>query len=165
MEYLQHGTRNAAQRFWPKVKIGWGDACWEWIGQRDRYGYGCFRVGSWKHKTLKTRHASQVAYILEYGRIPDGLCVLHRCDNPPCVRPDHLFLGTNKDNKQDAIKKRRHAHGMHHPMAKLTDDAVREIRRKYRPREYTRTMLATEYGVCVVTISRIVRRLRWEHLE
>jgi len=91
---------NMVARFWAKVEKTEG--CWLWRGAARR-GYGAF---SPQHGT--TRPAHRVAWELANSApIPDGLCVLHRCDNPPCVRPDHLFLGTKKDNAQDAIRKGR----------------------------------------------------------
>ncbi len=78
-----------------------GDGCWEWQAQRDKDGYGRIeRVG-------RVFRAHRAAYELAYGPIPDGLQVCHTCDNPPCIRPDHLFLGTSRDNWQDSIDKGR----------------------------------------------------------
>ena len=90
---------DARERFWSKVKKTEG--CWLWMGARDPDGYGSFRVGS------RGTHAHRIAYALKVGHIPPGLSVLHRCDNPPCVRPDHLFLGTQLDNVNDMAKKGR----------------------------------------------------------
>jgi hypothetical protein len=87
------------ERFWAKVnKSG---ECWEWLGTKNPGGYGCFKVN------YKMRKAHRVAYELGHGSIPADLCVLHRCDNPGCVRPDHLFLGTRSENMQDMQKKGR----------------------------------------------------------
>lgn len=99
-------TRPIETRFWGKVTKG--DGCWEWCGSRKggRYGgYGTIFYGG------KTESAHRVAYQLTYGVIPDGMVVCHRCDHPPCVRPDHLFLGTLSDNAQDCVNKGRHRGG------------------------------------------------------
>ncbi len=88
-----------AKRFWGKV-LRTGD-CWLWVGARNPKDYG--KLGLYG----KTLASHRVSYELSFGPIPDGLAVLHKCDNPPCVRPDHLFLGTLKDNSQDCLAKGR----------------------------------------------------------
>lgn len=86
-------------RFWSKVLIG--NECWEWQAACHRHGHGMFALRGRMH------YAHRVAWELWYGPVPDGLFVLHRCDNPPCARPDHLFLGTQTDNMADAFQKGR----------------------------------------------------------
>jgi hypothetical protein len=101
-----HNRRVAPEKvvelFWAKVARG--ADCWEWGGARNTSGYGWFRFGPDRTPT----GAHRVAYELSNGPIPDGLAVLHRCDNPPCVNPAHLFLGTNQDNVTDKVNKGRH---------------------------------------------------------
>lgn len=92
-----------APRFWASVQKS--DSCWTWTGRRYPGGYGEFSV---KHVNYR---AHRVSWMLNVGPIPDGLLVCHHCDNRLCVRPDHLFLGTDKDNQTDAIRKGRHARG------------------------------------------------------
>lgn len=91
-----------AERFWAKVDRS-SDGCWEWTGGRFDEGYGTIRVAG---RSLKTH---RVAWELVQGAIPEGLCVCHRCDNPPCCRPDHLFLGTREENNRDRDEKGRGA--------------------------------------------------------
>lgn len=91
------------QRFWPKVRKQDGDQCWLWTGAIQKAGYGTVS----EDITGRSIYAHRVSYILTYGPIKATDCVLHRCDNPPCVRPDHLFLGSYSDNAIDAFKKGR----------------------------------------------------------
>jgi hypothetical protein len=114
---------------------------------------------------------------MAYGAIPDGLFVLHRCDTPNCVRPDHLFLGNQQDNVNDMMQKQRNhtgprqrgisapknpMKGERHHTAKLSENDVREIRRRWDEGE-TQTSIAKDYGVWQTTISVIVRGVGWKH--
>ena len=91
-----------SERFFSFVSVGSADACWPWTGRKFENGYGQFKLGS------KCRKASRVSWELHNGPIPEGKYVLHRCDNPPCVNPTHLFLGTHKENMSDMVAKGRH---------------------------------------------------------
>lgn len=104
--WRSHGTTDdprpaPEQRFWAKVNKTEG--CWLWTASRTHEGYGMFSIQGRRH------YAQRVAWMLTYGLIPEGMLVLHRCDNPPCCRPDHLFLGTHADNMADMATKGRHA--------------------------------------------------------
>ena len=115
--------------------------------------------------------AHRVAWELAYGQVPNGLFVCHRCDNPPCVRPEHLFLGTARDNTQDAIAKGRFVfnlrpettRGEANGRAKITEDQVREIRKRRESGVGTGS-LAKEYGLSRSFVQKIVRRERWSHV-
>lgn len=113
--------------------------CHEWQGYRDPYGYGLVRQV----------RASHLAVKLDGREIPDGLHVCHRCDNPPCIRPDHLFAGTRSENMRDMVAKGRHRYvkGDHNHRTVLTDEQVREIRARYTGAWGQQTALALEYGV------------------
>lgn len=130
------------------------DGCWNWIAYKDRWGYGRLQFSK------KMQSAHRVAYQLYVGEIPEGLCVLHHCDNPACCRPDHLFLGTNNDNVRDRMNKGRGAIGEKHGMAKLTEEQVKTIRSK-RSEGAHATDLAKQFGVAQRTISKIVLYQKW----
>lgn len=136
-------------RFWAKVDKS--EECWIWTGSRQYSGYGRFG-GSAGHPV----GAHRFAYELTYGPIPDGLFVCHRCDNPPCVRPDHLFLGTVTDNNRDTDSKGRTSHGEAHPSAKLSDQDVRDIRRLAAEEQLSSITLGRRYEVNPRTIRSIV---------
>lgn len=139
--------------------------CWAWTGHINNKGYGWFRDGK------KNILAHRFSYKEFNGEIPihnsyHGMCVLHKCDNPMCVNPDHLFLGTNRDNVVDMhIKKRdRHPRGEKAGASKLNDKLVLEIRGKYKYKIYPAKLLAKEYKVSISTILGIVKRRYWKHL-
>ena len=152
MSYLE-------KRFWRHVPRR-GDGCWEWQGHRSPSGYGHFNVTP----TLPVR-AHRVSYALSVGLFPQEMLVLHRCDNPPCVNPAHLFLGTAADNTADCRAKRRHAHGTRHGSAKLTESDVRAIRERYAAGGVSTSRLATVYGVAPSTVARIITREKWGHVR
>lgn len=144
-------------RFWSKVNKT--DGCWLWIGATDRR-YGSF---SWSGRRLAKAH--RISWELAHGPIPDGMCVLHRCDVPLCVRPAHLFLGTQKDNLRDAFRKgrmegRRTAHGEQIDGSRLTRDDVLAIRES----DASASVLAQRLGVCKSTVVRARNGSCWSHL-
>ena len=121
--------------------------CWTWDGAKNTKGYGHL----WDKETKLFLHAHRVYYERLVGEIPEGLVVCHACDNPSCVNPAHLFLGTRKDNMQDARKKGR----LDTKSAKLTWGQVDEIRARYA-QYVTQTSLAKKFGVSVALIYRIL---------
>ena len=163
------------KRFWEKVKKT--DGCWTWMGAKDRKGYGKFSIGGSRNADGSRRNsmvsAHRVSYELNVGAIPSGqgfhgTCVLHRCDNPSCVRPDHLFRGTNLENVRDMDTKGRRvvstAVGGAHANAVLDENAVREIVRRHRYDGVSQAALAEEYGVAHSTINHIFTGRLWAHL-
>lgn len=112
-------------------------------------------------------HAPRFSWELHNGPIPDGLYVLHRCDNPPCVNPKHLFLGTADDNSKDMISKDRQAKGEDHGQAVLTEDKVRLIRKLYRwhDRQYGSYGLAKMLGVSQYAVMCVIRGETWGHIK
>jgi hypothetical protein len=176
--------RMPSQWYWPKVDTSAGpDLCWPWTGNRDRAGYGRFDA----HAGIRSAH--RFAYLLAFGEIPDGMCVLHRCDNPPCQNPGHLFLGTQADNMADMASKGRGVsgttlhpelvrrgqehwsylnpdripRGVRTPAAKLNDAAVRDIRKRVAEGVQQKD-LAAQFGVSTSAISQIVARKTWGHV-
>lgn len=176
-------------RFWSKVnKDGptmshMESPCWVWTAGKNRRGYGAF----WVEKRDLAAH--RIAWSITYGPIRnDGVCVCHRCDNPSCCRPDHLFIGDHTTNMRDMIIKGRHgsktkperlargdrhnsrtkpellARGEAHGMAKFTAEIVTSIRSLYAAGGVTQKHLASLFGVHQVLISLIIRRKRWAHI-
>jgi hypothetical protein len=130
--------------------------CWLWIRGSNSDGYGQITMNR------KQQAAHRVSWQLYRGPIPEGMQILHSCDTPPCVNPAHLFLGKDKDNVQDSIKKDRHffPKGEQHGRRKLSDADVREIRSA--PKSYgTGMALAKRFGVTDQTISNIRCRRNW----
>jgi len=162
------------KRFWDKVCKAHG--CWVWIAAKNQAGYGHMW---WKLGLVK---AHRLSYMEAYGTIPKGKRVLHQCDNPSCVNPKHLFLGTMKDNSQDCIRKGRWSkhqrpQGSKHGYAKLTEAQIKEIRRLYALEahamggnghikqrvKYSGSRLGKMFGVNNTTIYRIVNGKGWVH--
>jgi hypothetical protein len=148
-------------------------ACWTWAGFTNAKGYARFGIG------YARNYAHRVSFKLFVGPIPAGLEVCHTCDNPSCVNPKHLFVGTQDDNAQDMVEKGRSAKGAksgsyRHPekrpcgernaQHKLTDVQVLEIRSRYQAGGVSQQALAIEYGVCQPNIGCIVRREHWKHI-
>lgn len=147
------------ERWWPKVDKRGPDECWEWTGSKNRDGYGRFRDGP-------PQKAHRVSYKLFCGPVPDGAQVLHKCDNPGCVNPRHLFLGDHIVNMQDMASKGRASvtRGTDNPNAKLTDAKVIAIRERYKAGGESLRKLAKEFGVSHELIRLIVTRVNWTHL-
>lgn len=158
-------SRDWTDRFWAKVRKG--PECWQWTGwchksskTHRRLPYGKFKIRG------KTCLAHKLSYELAFGPIPSGKVVRHTCDNPKCVRPDHLKLGTLSDNMQDMMRRGRGngqiPGGTDHPSARLTEDEVRTIRESSD--SSTQAELAKEFGVSSSTISGIIRGRIWKHV-
>lgn len=152
-----HGGIPANARFWYQVEQT--PTCWLWKGSlKGQKGYGAIKV---KDKKIA---AHRFSWQLRYGlEIPKGYFLCHTCDNPQCVNPEHLFLGTPKDNSQDAISKNRMAIGSKNANARLNEEMVISIRKRFDDGE-TYSSLAKEFGVTWAAIKGIVVRTSWRHI-
>lgn len=167
-------TRPLAERFWEKVdRSGGPDACWPWLATKNRGGYGTI----WDPTKGRGVTAHRVAFTLAKGLPPVGAHILHTCpggDNPSCCNPSHLRAGTRQDNMRDMSDRGRNgrhtrpettARGERHGEAKLTAEAVREIRRQYSTGTTTYYELGLIFNVDKTTIGAVVRRDIWQHVE
>ena len=135
--------------------------CILWAGCKNAAGYGVFSSGkNWSRNRL----AHRIAYERKNGPIPEGLKVLHRCDNPPCINPDHLFLGTDADNVADKVAKGRGASGERNGHSKLKASMVLEIREQHATGEYTHKDLSHKHRISRTIITRIVNRTIWRDI-
>ena len=147
-----------AERFWSRVQKGPNNHCWIWIAGK-QHGYGILRVGG------RCVRAHRYSFMLNSGEpIPEGMNVLHKCDNPACVRPDHLFLGTQEDNNHDRSRKNRNAKGETRKNAKLTTEDVVRIRELAAAGIPRRTLMHM-FGISGTTVNNIKRRVDWKHVE
>lgn len=144
--------RTPAQRFWAKVDKRSEAECWPWMATKNGVGYGKFTLGV-NNKVLAHRYSYEAAN----GPIPDGVLVCHKCDNPQCVNPAHLFLGTHKDNMEDAVRKGRQARGARLPQTKLTDAQVLEAIELARSKPRNNERVAKMYGISGEHLGALMR--------
>lgn len=145
------------ERFWKKVDKS--SNCWVWTASKSKRGYGHFKIHS------KVWQAHRYSWLIHYGYIPKGLCVCHVCDDPACVNPGHLWIGTQLENMQDKIKKGRLRVGIgeRHGHSKLSNKQVLKIRAIYS-KGVTRASLAQKYRVTPANIGNVVNRKTWKHI-
>jgi hypothetical protein len=150
------------ERFWEKVVKADGDGCWDWNGSKDGHGYG--RIMS--PREMGPRQpllASRVSWEIHNGPIPEGMHVLHHCDQPSCCRPDHLFLGDQITNMADCAAKGRTTRGERSTNSKLTDAQAIKIREDFVERREPFAVIARRHGVSNGVIADLIRgrRRRW----
>lgn len=165
-----------ANRLWSRVKRGTTKECWEWTGYRTKPGYGMLSIRALSKMPL---YAHRLAWELTHGPIPEGLHVLHQCDNPPCCNPDHFFLGTQRDNNFDRDRKGRVASGDRNGSrtrpdrravgercgsSKMTESKVRKLRRAWARGDATQRELAKRFDISQQQVSTIVSRQHWRHV-
>lgn len=150
------------RRLWTRIEKS--SSCWVWQGALNSTGYGV--IGVRKHGHYQQYRVHRVVYELLVAVVPDDLILCHTCDNPRCCNPDHLFLGTHRDNAVDRQSKGRGSklRGSQNPSAKLSEDKVRDIRRLWAAGA-TNAQLAVAYGVSWGLIRKIVQRFLWRHVE
>ena len=153
MALLGRPARPFDERYIPEPNSG----CWLWDGAVHGNGYG------WVIRQYRQLQAHRVSWIIHRGEIPQGMCVLHKCDTPICVNPDHLFLGTHNDNARDRVRKRRGGDlsGKNNSQAKLTEENVRAIRADAR----SQLAIAAAYGISQTNVGFIKRRITWQHVS
>jgi len=173
--YLTHGdptmvSKTRVRKFIPvkdkfesKFVKGSETECWEWMGTKDKDGYGDFNVNSGPNKNEKAK-AHRLSYKLYNGKFDESLMVCHSCDNPGCVNFNHLFLGTAQDNATDMVNKNRSMRGENNNNAKLSEIDIRDIKRALKTKGVKRMDLAKKYGVNPMTITRIKTKESWKHL-
>jgi hypothetical protein len=164
---------NIVERIKARVKINETTGCWEWQGPCAGRGYGVIR------RDNRQTYVHRAIYECEVGPIPPSFFVCHHCDVPRCCNPAHLFVGTQLNNMRDAVKKGRVRSGDRHGMrihpervtrgediawSKLTENDVREIRELYASGGITLKALGETFGVCPMTVLRVVHRRIWKHV-
>lgn len=160
-------------RFWSKVDKRGPDECWPWTAGKLHFGHGAFTV---KRRPIA---AHRMSWMITNGPIPDGMCVLHHCDNPSCCNPSHLFIGTKTDNNKDRDSKNRQAQGLRsgrytkphrnavgvrNGRAKLSEHHIEEIK-ELRSGGFTLSAIASNYGLGTSQVWRIVRGQSWKCLN
>ena len=155
---LEPPREGELDRFWSKVDRSGGlEACWPWLGAQSNYGYGSLTRR--QHRVSATR----LIYSWLVALIPEGLCVLHRCDNPPCVNPTHLCK-THKANSEDMARKDRSAFGVKQGAVKLDNARVLRMRAEHAAGA-TQQSLADKFGVHIMTVNAVVRYQTWRRVK
>lgn len=151
-----HLTSKDIIRFECKYMKGTPNECWEWVASKHPFGYGYFQMRG------STKLAHIVSYNLYIGEIPEGLCVLHSCDNPSCVNPNHFFLGTRTDNAIDKVKKGRQKGPIgNRNAAKINFEIADQIREEYKTGLITQKELGKKYHLHDGTIREITKNRSW----
>lgn len=155
-----HYTPKDIVRFFSYIHIPDNlDDCWEWQSSINQKGYGRFAVGGRKYRSTVSAHRAM--WEIVYGAINTDLYVLHKCDNPSCCNPTHLFLGTNQQNMDDKVAKGRQSRGVRNPRAKLTPEKAEYIRQRYEQGGISYRKLAEEVGIHHSVIWRVIKRIGW----
>lgn len=153
---VESWSEHKLNRFWSKVSKT-KSGCWEWTGWKNQCGYGCLEIKG------KEYRAHRLSYELHYKKSPDMLQVLHKCDNPCCINPEHLFLGTQADNVRDMVEKKRGVNlcGEKHGMSKLYPELVRYIRTS----PLSEKELGKQLKISPSAIGNARRGVTWKHIQ
>jgi hypothetical protein len=155
------------ERFTSKIEVDNNSGCWNWTACKDDHGYG--RINTRSSGKYVYWKAHRYAWTMVNGEIPKGMIILHKCDNPPCVNPDHLRIGTYKDNSQDMVQKGRgkivHYRGEKHSRARFTNEQVREMRRLYEHEGLSQSEIGRRYNAAPAVARRIVKYETWKDVE
>ncbi len=152
----RHAIKNPKERFWSRINIQGLLDCWLWTGHvGSRNGYGYAGINELAHR---------LAWRYTYGAIPDGMFVLHKCDNRLCVNPGHLFLGTHEDNMRDMLRKDRSTRGIRHYRHKFTAEEVRQLRLIY-PFFKNYSAIARAYGVGRECVRKAIRCVTYREVS
>lgn len=153
-------------RFWSKVDKKSNDECWEWKAVRDKNGYGTFKLDYRNGKHIKIR-AHRLSWIIANGDIPRGMFICHKCDNTGCVNPNHLFLGSPKQNMDDMRTKDRQYFpgGENHYASKINDIKALEILNDFSKNRTPVSQMEIKHGVSKATIWGIIKRRTWKHIK
>lgn len=143
MKVGKYDRGSLEERFWKSVDVRQEHECWNWLACKDYDGYGVITL---KHRPLRT---NRVSWMIHFGEIPEGLCVCHTCDNPCCVNPSHLFLGTHGDNAKDRERKgrRKIKYGDDNPNTKFSSVAIKSVLDQYETGQYTQKKLSEMSGI------------------
>jgi hypothetical protein len=153
-------------RFWNNVRKT--DTCWLWTGATTKFGHGVVICKGTKRRGA-TQKAHRISWLLHFGPVPDGMFVCHTCDVPACVNPDHLYVGTAKDNTRDCLVRGRidrvkRPRGEKHGNSKLNADIVRDIRARREQGETLRA-IAERHNTPIANVCQIVKRRAWAHVQ
>jgi DNA-binding Xre family transcriptional regulator len=149
------------EHFWSQVRKTDGDGCWEWQGWRHKFGYGSVQL-TFRGPSIAAHRA---AWMLTNGPIPTGMQACHKCDNPPCVRPDHIFLGTCFDNMRDKVAKGRQHRGTGTFGSVLDDEKAAVILRTFAEGKVHATALCEQHGITMATMNALLYGRTWLHVD
>lgn len=152
-------TLEVVERFHEKWIVNEKSGCWEWTASLAGKGYGQMKVPG----TRRQEYSHRISYMIHCGEIPEGMQVCHTCDNPKCVKPSHLFLGTSGDNHLDMKEKGRHLNGERNKNAKLTEEQVRRIH-KLSEQGMSQGKIGKAFGVSQGQVYRILHGIQWQHI-
>lgn len=157
------GVVGFISRFWSKVDKKAPNECWVWKGSFKENGYPQLGVGSITNGTRTMRMAHRLSWLIHFGEVPPKQFVLHHCDNPKCVNPNHLYLGNNADNMRDAANRNRICNGTRHSFAKLNPAKVRRIRKLFSKGKNCH-QIAKSLGVASATIQQVIEGQTWRRV-